>query len=58
MLDILSYIMDLVFIAFAVYGIIVFREWHKAADKIDSMLDEMKQSLEDDANPTNPVKPV
>ena len=48
MLSVIEGIMDVAFIGFAVYGIIVFRKWHKVAVKTDSMLDEMKKELSDD----------
>lgn len=35
--------MDLVFVAFAVYGIFVFRKWHKVAIEMDEMLKQMKE---------------
>ena len=44
--DIVTVIMDLVFICFAIYGIKVFWEWHKAAEKIESTLDEMRKEME------------
>ena len=43
MLAIITGIMDAVFIGFAVYGIFVFLKWHRIADKIEAMLDEMNE---------------
>lgn len=47
MLSVIEGIMNVVFIIFAAYGIIMFRKWHKVAVKTDSMLDEMKKELSD-----------
>lgn len=48
MFSVIEGIMDVVFIIFAIYGIVVFRKWHKVAVKTDSMLDEMKRGVSDD----------
>ena len=50
MLSVIEGIMDVVFIIFAVYGIVVFRKWHKVAVKTDNMLDEMKKEISDDGD--------
>lgn len=39
-------IMDLVFIAFAVYGIFVLHKWNKCADQVEKMMDELEKERE------------
>lgn len=50
MLSVIEGIMDITFIGFAIYGIVVFRKWHKVAVKTDDMLNEMKGGLSDDGD--------
>ena len=50
MLSVIEGIMDVAFIGFTVYGIVVLRKWHKVAVKTDSMLDEMKKELSNDGD--------
>ena len=40
--------MNIVFTIFAVYGIFVFRKWHKIAVEIETMLIEMQNDLKED----------
>lgn len=46
--SIITAIMNIVFTIFAVYGIFVFRKWHKVAVKIEAMLIEMQNDLKED----------
>ena len=48
MLSVITAIMNIVFTIFAVYGIFVFRKWHKIAVEIDAMLIEMQNDLKED----------
>lgn len=45
MVDMITIIMDLVFTAFAIYGIVVLRRWHKVAKKTDAMLNELREEI-------------
>ena len=47
MVGILTTILDVVFIIFAIYGIVVFRKWHKVAFETDVVLEELKKDIED-----------
>ena len=51
MLSIITAIMNIVFTIFAVYGIFVFRKWHKVAVEIETMLIEMQNDLKEDNKP-------
>ena len=42
-MELIEAIMDIMFIAFAVYGTFVFRKWHKVALETDEMLKQMKE---------------
>lgn len=42
-MELIEAIMDIVFIAFAVYGIFVFRKWHKIAIETEDMWKRMKE---------------
>lgn len=44
-MELIEAIMDIVFIAFAVYGIFVFRKWHKVADEVENMLKESEENI-------------
>lgn len=46
--SIITSIMNIVFTIFAVYGIFVFRKWHKIAVEIETMLIEMQNDLKED----------
>lgn len=48
MLSIITAIMNIVFTIFAVYGIFVFRKWHKITVEIEAMLIEMQNDLKED----------
>ncbi len=43
MIKILETIMDIVFIAFAVYGIFVFHKWHKVAGEVENMMEQLEE---------------
>ena len=43
--------MNIVFTIFAVYGIFVFRKWHKNAVEKETMLIEMQNDLKEDNKP-------
>lgn len=45
MKEIIEIIMDLSFIAFAIYGIYVLAKWRKAAKEITKMCDEMRDEI-------------
>ena len=40
--------MNLVFTAFAFYGIVVLRRWKKAADKVNKMMDDLAEGVGND----------
>lgn len=42
-MELIEAIMDIVFIAFAVYGIFVLRKWHKVAIETDKIWKRMKE---------------
>jgi len=46
MADIITVILDLVFIAFGVFGIYVFWVWHKIGKRMDAILSEMEEKYE------------
>lgn len=39
-------IMDLVFIAFAVYGTFVLHKWRKCAEQVEKMMDDLEKERE------------
>lgn len=48
MISVITAIMNIAFTIFAVYGIFVFRKWHKVAVEIETMLIEMQNDLKED----------
>ena len=48
MISVITAIMNIAFTIFAVYGIFVFRKWHKVAVEIEAMLIEMQNDLKED----------
>lgn len=53
MLSIIIGIMDVVFTIFAVYGLFVFRKWHRVAVEIEAMLIEMRNDLQKEESADN-----
>lgn len=45
-METIEMIMDLAFIAFAVYGIFVLHKWHKCADQVEKMMDDLEKESE------------
>ena len=47
MVEITACIMNIVFTAFAIYGIFAARKWHAAAKRMNDFLETAKKELED-----------
>ena len=55
MLAVITGIMDIVFTIFAVYGIFVFRKWHKVAAETESIRMETQSVLREERGADNDV---
>ena len=51
MISVITAIMNIAFTIFAVYGIFVFRKWHKIAVETEAILIEMQNDLKEDNKP-------